>query len=78
MLLLIGEEWQSIPIFLPGKSHGQRSLAGCNTWGHKELASTWPLRMHTCYYKWLNSADLMVFFLLKYNKHNIICYRCTV
>ena len=25
------------PIFLPGKSHGQRSLAGYNSpWGHKE------------------------------------------
>ena len=23
-------------IFLPGKSHGQRSLAGSSPWGHKE------------------------------------------
>ena len=23
-------------VFLPGKSHGQRSLAGCSPWGHKE------------------------------------------
>ena len=23
------------PVFLPGKSHGQRSLAGCSPWGHK-------------------------------------------
>ena len=22
-------EWQSTPVFLPGKSHGQRSLTGC-------------------------------------------------
>ena len=28
---------QSIPIFLPGKSHGQRSLAGYSPWGFKEL-----------------------------------------
>ena len=21
------------PLFLPGKSHGQRSLAGCSPWG---------------------------------------------
>ena len=23
------------PVFLPGKSHGQRSLAGYSSWGHK-------------------------------------------
>ena len=28
------------PVFLPGKSHGQRSLAGCSPWGHKELDRT--------------------------------------
>ena len=25
------------PIFLPGKSHGQRSLAGSSSWGHKRV-----------------------------------------
>ena len=30
------KEWQPTPVFLPGKSHGQRSLAGCSPWGHKE------------------------------------------
>ena len=25
------------PIFLPEKSHGQRSLVGYSPWGHKEL-----------------------------------------
>ena len=28
--------WQPTPVFLLGKSHGQRSLAGCGPWGHKE------------------------------------------
>jgi len=27
--------WQPIPVFLPGKSHGQRSLAGYSPWGRK-------------------------------------------
>ena len=27
--------WQSTPIFLPGGSHGQRSLADYSPWGHK-------------------------------------------
>ena len=26
--------------FLPGESHGHRSLAGCNPWGRKELDTT--------------------------------------
>ena len=28
--------WQPTPIFLPGESHGQRSLVGYSPWGHKE------------------------------------------
>ena len=28
------------PVFLPGKSHGQRSLAGYSTWGHQESDTT--------------------------------------
>ena len=27
---------QRTPVFLPGKSHRQRSLAGYSPWGHKE------------------------------------------
>ena len=27
--------WQPTPVFLPGESHGQRSLAGYRPWGHK-------------------------------------------
>ena len=28
--------WQLTPVFLPGNSRGQRSLAGYSPWGHKE------------------------------------------
>ena len=28
------------PVFLPGESHRQRSLAGYSPWGHKELDMT--------------------------------------
>ena len=31
---------QSTPVFLPGESHGQRSLAGYSPWGHKESNMT--------------------------------------
>ena len=29
--------WHPTPVFLPGESHGQRSLAGYSLWGHREL-----------------------------------------
>ena len=31
--------WQPTPMFLPGESHGQRSLAGCSPWVRKELGA---------------------------------------
>ena len=29
-------KWQPTPVFLPGKLHGQRSLVGYSSWGHRE------------------------------------------
>ena len=34
------KEWQSTPVFLPGKFHGQRSLVGYSPWGLKESDTT--------------------------------------
>ena len=31
---------ETTPVFLPGESHGQRSLVGCSLWGHKESDMT--------------------------------------
>ena len=33
-------KWQPTPVFLPGKSHGERSLAGHSAWGRKESDPT--------------------------------------
>ena len=33
-------KWQSTPVFLPGKSHGQGSLVGYSPWGCKESDTT--------------------------------------
>ena len=33
-------EWQPTIALLPGKFHGQRSLAGYSPWGHKEVDMT--------------------------------------
>ena len=32
--------WQPTLVFLPGESHGQRSLAGHGPWGHTESDTT--------------------------------------
>ena len=40
------EEMTTPPIFLPGESHGQRSLAGYSPWSHKESDMTKRLSTH--------------------------------
>ena len=37
---------QPTPVFLPGKSHGQRRLGGHSPWGHKESDTTDRLNTH--------------------------------
>ena len=46
--------WQPIPIFLHGKSHGQRSLMGYSPWGCKRIGTTQRLNNNTAG-KWQNS-----------------------
>ena len=45
-----GRKWQSTPVVLPGKSHGQRNLAGYSPWGLKELDVTERLSTHAPLY----------------------------
>ena len=40
------KEMQPTPVFLPGRSHGQRSLAGYSPWDHKELDMTEQRHFH--------------------------------
>ena len=46
-------KWQSIPVLLPGKFHGQRSLVGYSLWGHKESDMTEQLHFHFHFPWWL-------------------------
>ena len=39
-------QWHPIPVLLPGKSHGQRSLVGCCPWGCEESDTTEWLYFH--------------------------------
>ena len=38
--------WHPTPVFLPGKSHGRRSLAGCSPWGREVSDTTERLHFH--------------------------------
>ena len=40
-------KWQPTPLFLPGKSQGQRNLMGYSPWRQKELDMTEQLNTHT-------------------------------
>ena len=40
-------KWQPAPVFLPGESHGQRSLACYGPWGRKESDTTEQPSTHT-------------------------------
>ena len=51
-----GRKWQSTPVLLPGKSHGQRSLVGYSPGGHRESDMT--KQLHKLYYLF-NYSDMI-------------------
>ena len=68
-------EWQLIPVFLPGDSHGQRSLVGYTLWGHRVMTkhtctnvdwnnynSPWPWKTELQRTWWLEVRGAMQFF----------------
>ena len=57
-------EWQPTPVFLPGESHGQRSLAGHRTWGHERSDTTDWAHLHACW-----KLNLLSFCFLKGMSH---------
>ena len=55
------KKWQLTLVFLPGESHGQRSLVGYSPWGYKELDTTEATR-HACISQtWLSSELLSLY-----------------
>ena len=38
-------EWQLLPVFLPGKFHGQSCLVGYSPWGRTESDTAEPLTL---------------------------------
>ena len=52
-------KWQSTPVLLPGKSHGQRSLVGHSLWGRNELDTTeW---LHFPFLVWVLKISFVLF-----------------
>ena len=65
-------KWQSIPVFLPGESHGQRSLAGYSPWGSKraghDLASKQQHKLYIINYIYIINTyikDIYVYIVFK-------------
>ena len=60
-------KWQPTSVFLPGKSHGQRSLMGYSPWGRKELDTTEWLHFHFLFeFQTLLGAGIFIFKRLVY------------
>ena len=61
-------EWKATPVFLPEKSHGQRSLARYSPWGHKKSDTTKQLKhTHTSMEQSLYMNAILLFEFKKYN-----------
>ena len=61
-VVIIIRKWQSIPVCLPGKSHGQRSLMGYSQWGHNESAMTEHTHTHTMkHYPALKRKEILAY-----------------
>ena len=52
-------KWQSPPVLLPGKSHGQRSLVGYSPWGRKESDTTERLHFPTRHFGFQTWATVL-------------------
>ena len=50
------KKWQPTPVFLPGKSQGQRSLAGYSLWGHTDTTEVTDIHTRSPLYPNLAKA----------------------
>ena len=63
-------KWQPTPVFLPGESHGQGSLASCSLWGRKELDTTQAIQ-HACTAWWLRLINAYWMTVVHVNHNNL-------
>ena len=81
-------KWQPTPVFLPGKSHGRRSLVGYSSWGCKESNMTyWLNNNHKIYiyvyslfhkgHTLLKARGMNLFHAFQFLMHSMTCSRMT-
>ena len=63
------KKWQLTPVFLPGKSHGQRSLVGYSPWGRRESDTTEQLTHTLCLQCFCNFRTIHRYAEYKQNKN---------
>ena len=72
---LSGKEWQPTPVFLPGKTHGQRGLGNYSSWGHKSqhnrvtVRQKQQLRASICVLLFISLNTSSEFFFLSFLKN---------
>ena len=80
--------WQPTLVFWPGKSHGQRSLVGCSSWGCKRVGHSlvtkqqWLMMSNIFQINWWNVTlsfclfSNQIFFKLNFEKYFLYFYIC--
>ena len=58
-------KWLPTPVFLPAKSHGQRSLAGYSPWGCKILGHDWACAHSITIGRCINKAEINIWIVEK-------------
>ena len=58
------------PVFLSGEAHGQRSLAGCGPWGHKELDTTEVMFIN------YEMSQLFTYILISFRRTSLTAISC--
>ena len=62
-------KWRPTPVFLPGRSHGQRSLSSCSLWSHKRVG-------HDLAANQQRAPSAVVALLLPAKFLPVMCYSC--
>ena len=65
--------WQPTPVFLPGKSHRQRSLIGYSPWGCKESDTTEQIHFHQGRKRKTRESWLHLLFLSSFTSKQPTC-----
>ena len=66
-------KWQPTPVFLPGKSYGQRSLAGCSPWSHQQSDTAEHAHMHALTGKYTHYLVITCDELYLQNTESLYC-----